>query len=219
MPATKHRRTPKRVHQYLPPPPPPTREQLRTILGKAPNAKTRATLALMAFAGLRPHHIQALTLKDIPDLTLQSNSVQFMTTPAKIIPQSIWRNPSVRTFTFLPEPGCTYLTDSLKERQAKGERLTAQSQGIPSPAPTTIALMTKQTFSAAGYAFKPLDLRRYFLVQLMAAEAEGLIPHQIREFISGYAVRAPLMTIRLTPQLEQTMRDAYKRSSEKYLIP
>jgi hypothetical protein len=82
----------------------------------------------MAFAGLRPRQVQGLTLKDIPDLTVQSDSVQFMTIPAKIIPQSVWRNPSLRTFTFLPETGCGYLTNFLKERQAKDEKLTAQSQ-------------------------------------------------------------------------------------------
>jgi hypothetical protein len=50
-------------------------------------------------------------------------------------------------------------------------------------------------------------------------EADGLIHHNIREFISGYAVKVPLMTNRLIPQLEQTMRDAYSKSANKYLIP
>ncbi len=217
--AAKRRLIPKRAHQYSPPPPPPTREELRRILNTSRNAKTRAAVALMAFAGLKAQYIQTLTLKDVPDLNVQSNTVQFTKTPAKIVPQSKWRNTYLRTFTFLCEPGCTYLANFLKERQGKGENLTQQSQVIPFSSPSIIALAVKQAVRAAGFDFRPYDLRRYFLTSLMAAEAEGLIHREVREFISGYVVKAPLTLRRPTPQMEQMMREAYRKSAEKYLIP
>jgi integrase len=160
---------PKRVHRYSPPPPPPTREELRRIFDHASGAKARTAVALKAFAGLRTQYIQTLTLKDVPDLIVQLNTVQFTRTPAKLVPQSMLRNPPIRTFTFLCEPGCSYLLDSLKERLGKGEQLNPQTQVIPSPSSSIIALAVKQAVRAAGFDFKPYDLRRYFLTRLMVA--------------------------------------------------
>jgi integrase len=173
----------------------------------------------MAFSGLRSHDLQKLTLKDVPDLIVQKRTVQFVKVPTKIVPQPKLQNPSVRTFTFLCEPGCNYFIDYLKERQRKGEKLTPQTPLIPAQSPHIIPTLVTRAIRTAGFDFRPYDLRHFFLTQLMRAESDGLIDRDIREFISGYVVKEPLMPRHPTPQMEQMMRDAYRKSADKYLIP
>lgn len=199
-----------RKHAYFAPPPIPTRDEVRKLLNETKDAKTRAAVALMIFSGLKASDIQWLTIKDVPDLKAQGSVIKFIRIPAKIIPR---RRPWP-TFTFLCRLGCEYLQHYLEERYRKGERFTPKSPIIRG-APISLRRVSRAT----GINCLPLTLRAYFKTQLTLAEHDGLIPRDVREFISGYAVKEPLMPRHPTPQMEQMMRDAYRKSADKYLIP
>lgn len=98
------------------------------------------------------------------------------------------------------------------ERRRKGERFARQSR-IIGGAPIAFRRVSRAT----GVNCLPYALRAYFKTQLTLAEHDGLMPRDVREFITGYAVKN-LLQPRPTLQMEE-MRQAYETSADKYLVP
>jgi hypothetical protein len=78
----------------------------------------------MAFTGLRPHTLgdlrgqEGLKLRDLPELTVEGQSVTFTIIPARIVVRPSLSKARHKYFSFLTEQSCEYLKAYLEERLA-----------------------------------------------------------------------------------------------------
>jgi len=100
--------------------------------------RTRSSISLMAFSGIRPQVMgnydgtDGLKLADLPDLIITNNgkSVSFAHIPAMIIVRATLSKTRNKYFTFLPAEGCEYILGYLRKRISSGEILTIHSPVI-----------------------------------------------------------------------------------------
>jgi hypothetical protein len=221
----------------------PTRDELRAILTYA-GARGKCSIALMAFAGLRPQVLGNLTgtdglqLRDLPDLAIENDASTFTRMPAMVTVQPHLSKAGHKYFTFLPREGCEYLQAYLEKRRAVGEELE----------PTSAIIAVKQGYEDIGYrgaarrsrhittksitkeirdamrprfTWRPYVLRAYFDTQLLVAENHGKISHAYRQFFMGHQgdMEAKYTTNkgRLPKALTEDMRGTFS-TCETYLV-
>lgn len=113
----------------------PTKEELKSILNVA-KPRARASISLMAFAGLRPQVMgnsdatDGLRISDLPDLVIgeDKKSIHFARLPAMVVVRASLSKTRNKYFTFLPREGCEYVLGYLRKRVSDGEML-----GLDSP--------------------------------------------------------------------------------------
>jgi len=218
----------------------PTRDELRTIFYYA-KPRARCSMALMAFAGLRPETLgnmrgtDGLMIKDLPELRIEGRHVRFTKIPTMIIVRPSLSKAKHKYFTFLTSEGCEYLKAYLEKRLASGEELTPESAVIavtPGYEKTvyrnnpkgfiTTKNVTREIRETMRPRFKwrPYVLRAYFDTQLLLAENHGKISHAYRQFFMGHKgdIEARYTTNkgRLPPSLIEDMRRSFM-NCEEYL--
>ena len=193
----------------------PTKEQLQAILNVA-NPRTRASISLMAFSGIRPQVMgnydatDGLKLDDLNDLVIANNgkTVSFAQIPAMITVRASLSKTKNKYFTFLPAEGCEYVLGYLRKRISSGEKLSSDSsvisleQGYQSrrkykhksekQSYSTGLITTPRITSGIRKAIwsitktRPYVLRAYFDTQLLLAESHGKMTHAYRQFFMGH---------------------------------
>jgi len=221
----------------------PTKTQLQSILNVS-NPRTRSSISLMAFSGIRPQVMgnydgtDGLKLADLPDLVITSEgkSVSFAHVPAMVTVRATLSKTRNRYFTFLPSEGCEYVLGYLRKRISAGEKLALDSPVIsleqgyysrrrynkiqkPSSLITTPRITSdirKSIWSIVKV--RPYVLRAYFDTQLLLAESHGRMTHAYRQFFMGHKgdIEARYTTNkgRLTDEMIADMRRAYSESQQ-----
>jgi hypothetical protein len=211
----------------------PTKEELSRIL-RMGTLRSRVSISLMAFSGLRPEVLgnyegtDGLTLGDIEDL--DPESLAFAKVPVKINVRNGLSKTRLRYFTFLGPEGCKYLKDYLDARKASGEVLTEKS-ALLGPDPSNmqtyhgflrtqlIGREIRNAIRGTDMYMRPYVLRAYFATALDIAESKGLISHPWRQYLMGHKgdIEAVYSTNkRLLPETIEEMRAAYVRASKYF---
>jgi len=221
----------------------PTKTQLQSILNVS-NPRTRSSISLMAFSGIRPQVMgnydgtDGLKLADLPDLVITSEgkSVSFAHVPAMVVVRATLSKTRNKYLTFLPSEGCEYVLGYLRKRISAGEKLALDSsvisleQGYCSrrrynkiqksssfiTTPRITSDIRKSIWSIVKV--RPYVLRAYFDTQLLLAESHGRMTHAYRQFFMGHKgdIEARYTTNkgRLTDEMIADMRRAYSVSQE-----
>ena len=221
----------------------PTKTQLQSILNVS-SPRTRSSISLMAFAGIRPQVMgnydgtDGLKLADLPDLVIEldGKSISFAHVPAMVTVRATLSKTRNRYFTFLPSEGCEYVLGYLRKRISAGEKLALDSPVIsleqgyysrrrynkiqkPSSLITTPRITSdirKSIWSIVKV--RPYVLRAYFDTQLLLAESHGRMTHAYRQFFMGHKgdIEARYTTNkgRLTDEMIADMRRAYSESQQ-----
>ena len=213
----------------------PTPAQLESIMNAA-DPRTRASMSLMAFAGVRPQVVgnhdgtDGLRVSDIEGLRIgdNGNSVSLERMPPVVTIRPQISKAGHRYFTFLTSQGCSYLLGYLRGRAAAGEKLcsdsplvcrkrtaygrTAAGEFITTKAVTAPIRAAIRSVTRA----RPYVLRAYFDTQLLMAESNGCMTHAYRQFFMGHTgdmeARYTTNKGRLTEQMIEDMRGAFARS-------
>ena len=205
----------------------PTQEELRAIF-LAGTPRVRTACVLVAHAGLRPEvlgnylGIDGLTLGDLPELTVESDSVHFERTPTLIKIRPELSKNSNGYLSFVSSEGCTYIRQYLEMRLRLGEELTSESDLIHPDRVDKRFIRTinigdaiRSAIRAAGFSWRPYVLRHYFDTQLLTAESRGKVAHDFRVYWMGHIgsidARYTTNKRRLPPDLIEEMRTAYQR--------
>jgi hypothetical protein len=224
----------------------PPREDLRKLLSEA-TKREKVAIALVAFSGgrIEPLGDQAgvdgVEIRDFPEMEVSGGKVTFTKIPTLV---HVRRSLTKRTHresdhlkfgysTFLNDEGCDYLKAYLEWRIKKGEILTPNSPIIPTEKGTGqksigshittehASDMLKAVVIKAGFTHRPYSLRRFFASQMQDAEADQLSIKDYRIFWMGHTGTVEEEYTqnkgRLSPQKIEKQREAYKRSSERYL--
>lgn len=217
----------------------PMKSELRQILNYARD-RGRCSIALMAFAGVRPQVLgnidgsDGLEIRDLPEMRIVGRDVTFEKAPARVVVRANLSKAKHRYFTFLTEEGCEYLKAYLEKRLAAGEELDLNSTviavksgyektGFPGQRNTnhlTTKTVTKEIRDAMRpkYSWRPYVLRAYFDTQLMVAENHGKISHTYRQFFMGHAgdmeARYTTHKGRLPQEVIEDMRQTFGRCGE-----
>ncbi len=210
----------------------PTREQLAQILRHC-DARSRVVASLIAFCGLRPESIgnylgtDGLRIGDLPELKLNSKSLEFETIPTRVIVRKTLSKARHQYFTFLPEEGCQYLREYLEARVRAGEALgqgspiiahVREGSRLPFLRTTKVAWEVKLAIKASGFSWRPYVLRSYCDTAFDIAESKGLISHPWRQFFMGHTgdieARYSTNKTRLPPSMIEEMRESYKKCTK-----
>jgi hypothetical protein len=208
----------------------PTKEELRRILLSG-DKKARTACILVAHSGLRIEVLgnyagtDGLTIKDIPELRFEDESVILDKLPGLLTVRRQLSKAGHKYFSFLSEEGWEYLKDYLEDRIRDGETLTPDSPLItpknkmkPFIRANNIGDAIRMAVRTAGYAWRPYVLRSYFDTQLMLAESKGLVLRDYRQFWMGHKGdienRYTTNKGKLPESVIEDMREAYKRSQE-----
>ena len=214
----------------------PTTAQLESIMNAA-DPRTRASMSLMAFSGVRPQVIgnhngtDGLRVSDVEGLVIEDNgtAVSLERTPAMVTIRPQISKAGHRYFTFLTSQGCSYLLGYLRGRVAAGEALgpdsalicrkrTASGHSTYEPVFVTTKAVTFPMRAAIRSVIKarPYVLRAYFDTQLLLAESNGCMTHAYRQFFMGHTgdmeARYTTNKGKLTEQMIEDMRGAFARS-------
>ncbi|MEM0136481.1 MAG: site-specific integrase [Thermoplasmatales archaeon] len=209
----------------------PTMEELSRIL-RMGTLRSRVSISLMAFSGLRPEVLgnyegtDGLTLGDMEEFDIDTMS--FSRIPVRINVRNGLSKTRLRYFTFLGQEGCKYMKDYLDARKASGESLTRGSALLgpdPSNMQTSHGFLRTQLIGreirkairGTNLTMRPYILRAYFATALDIAESKGLISHPWRQYLMGHKgdIEAVYSTNkRLLPETVEEMRKAYVRVSK-----
>ena len=220
----------------------PIPKELRMILYYA-SERAKCSIALIAFAGLRPqtlgnlHGTDGLKIKDLPEMKMEGRNVIFTKIPTMVVVRPSLSKAGHKYFTFLTGEGCEYIQAYLEKRTANDEDLTRESPIIrvtsgferKGKSPRNIGSrfittknVTREIREAMRprFMWRPYVLRAYFDTQLLLAENRGKISHAYRQFFMGHRgdVEARYTTNkgRLPPDLIEDMRRSF-RECEGYL--
>ena len=219
----------------------PMDSELKQILNST-NERGRATIALMAFSGLRigalgnMNGLDGLTFKDFPEMEIHGKEVVFTKVPTRVVVRSSMSKAGHRYLTFLGEEGCGYLKEYLENRLLRGEVLTKDSAiiavtfgyaniGNRAATDRDFGLLTTKTVSKIirdamrpRFMWRPYVLRSYFATQLMVAENHGKISHAYRQFFMGHKgdmeARYTTNKGRLPDYVIEDMRESYLKCQE-----
>jgi len=201
--------------------------------------RSGAIMSLIAKAGLRPEVVgnfdasDGLMIKDLPELEIIGGTARFGKVPAKIVVRKTLSKARHNYFTFITESGTKKLVAYLNQRISEGEVLDAES-------PLIAPLSKYYTFRGKNegkkflstarieadvrkamrprFKWRPYVLRAFFDTQLLIAESRGKIAHDFRVFFMGHkgSIEAKYTTNKsiLTVELENEMRESFKRSEE-----
>ncbi len=210
----------------------PSQQELRLIFN-AGDSRERTACALVAFTGVRIGVLgdyegnDGLKIKDIEGLKIEDDKVIFEKIPAMVKVRKELSKTGKPYFTFLGPEGCSYLENYLIERIRSGEELGPDSAVITA---AKLGFRNKQHITSinvgdvirnAGFNLRPYVLRAYFSSRLLMAQDERLITRDYRSFFMGHSgdieSRYSVNKGRLTEDMIESMREAYKRRSLKFL--
>jgi hypothetical protein len=212
----------------------PNKDELQEILNSK-DIRVKATIALMAFTGVRPNVIargsDGLRIADLPDARIDNDKVQFDKLPALVKVRDVLSKTGKAYITYLNKEGCDYLRQYLEGRLRDGEKLRRQSALITNKwdsknaggfiSTTKLLELVRGAIRQAGYRFRPYILRRYFdHYMLLDAVAEGAVPRDYVVFWMGHEgdIEHDYTTHHALPtQTLEKMRESYSKASEKYL--
>jgi hypothetical protein len=222
----------------------PTKEELRRVLySDKTSLRTRACIALVAFAGVRLEVLgdflgnDGLKLGDLPELEIKGKKAEFTKTPAMIIVREELNKSRHRYLTFLSEEGCEVLKHYLEARMREGEKLVQESALIgtsprqaakasrfeiadrsPFLRTTKIGDGMRKSMRAVSLPWRPYVFRTYFDTALMLAESKGLVSHAYQQFWMGHKgdIEAQYTTHKnhLPEKVVEDMREAYEKAQE-----
>lgn len=212
----------------------PTREELRRILDVA-FMRTKVSIALMAYCGVRPEVLgnlvadDGLKLGDFPELRISEKKVEFEKIPTLVTVRKVLSKAGHNYFVFLPTEGCEYLRTFLEWRMQKGEELKPESPIIVALEHKDKAHITepkvaydiKTAITKAGFGWRPYVLRRYFEVRMMDAEHDRMILQEWRSFWMGHSgnIEATYSVNKGLPKdVIERIREAYAKAAEKHLV-
>jgi integrase len=220
----------------------PSRDELRQILNYA-SERGRCSIALMAFAGLRPQALgdmrgrDGLELRDLPEMRIENRNIIFDMIPTRVVVRRELSKAGHKYLTFLMEEGCEYLKAYLEKRLASGESVEVDSaiisvksgyegigflSGERGSRHVTTKTVTKEIRDAMRprFQWRPYVLRAYFDTQLLLAENHGKISHAYRQFFMGHQgdmeARYTTNKGRLPRELIEDMRRRF-RDCEEYV--
>lgn len=204
----------------------PSQEDLARVLA-AGLPRSRATVSLIAFSGLRPIAMclgntgQGLRLRNLPDLEVGPDRIAFRRMPARIdIPRGLDKHGTPH-FTFLAPEGCRHLLAYLHWRREQGEELGPDSPLLTpmtgKPRFCSRSLLwtdVHRVMRSVGLSQRVYVWRSYFANRCMMAEPHGF-PESWRRFFMGhsgdvqttYALRKHLPSDTI-----EAMRDAYAKA-------
>ena len=192
----------------------PEKHKVREVLLSL-SVRGRVIASLIAFAGLRFESIYGITLGDIIDLDIER--LEMRRTPCLIhVPAEANKTP-IRYFTFLIEEGCEYLLAYLKERRAKGEKLSEKSPVIATlnrkPLSTIRIRAIIRQSTRRFLSSRPYVLRSYFDTCLLMAKIhshwQGFFMGHRGNIESVYTTRK-----HLSETLIENMREAFMPAEE-----
>lgn len=213
---------------------PPMPQELRQILN-AGDLRIKTACAIVGFSGTRIETLgdylgdDGLKIKDFPEMKIKKETIEFDEIPTMVVIRKSLSKTKRQYFTFLSEEGCEYLKQGLELRLRKGEKLTPDSPIITPTRShlrgqhirtTNVGDLMRKAIRKAGFQWRPYVLRRYFDTRLMMAESDGLIIHDWRVFFMGHkGSMEAVYTVNkgLPKDTIEKMRQAYKKSAEKYL--
>ena len=207
---------------------------LREILDQCPTLKIRATVLLIAHAGLRLRVLgeqdgtNGMVLSHLPELDLEC--LEFTQTPCVInVPRELSKT-SRPYLTFLGEEGCAAVSAYLKQRRADGEKLSPTSPLIHTTSARNenrfltrngITTPIRKAIRSAGHNMRPYDLRHYFQSRMQIAETRGLVPRAMHRSWMGHVVdmaaRYGIARNNIDADLLAESRSAYARC-ERFLV-
>ena len=213
----------------------PTSQQLESIMNTA-DARTRACMALMAFAGVRPQVIgnhdgtDGLRISDVEGLDI-GDTITIKRTPPTVTVRHGVSKAGHKYFTFLTSQGCGYLLGYLRGRMSGGEKIGPDDplvcrkkvprNGSSDPdkaeflGTKSVTMPIRKAIWSVTKA-RPYVLRAYFDTQLLMAESNGCMTHSYRQFFMGHTgdmeARYTTNKGRLTEQMVEDMRGAFVRS-------
>ena len=227
----------------------PTPEQLRAVLDRTPVHRIRAVILTLATSGVRPGVLgnrfgkpNGLRLSNLPELKLGSDGPHFERVPFKIEVPAELSKANNRYFTFASGEAAEEIVAYLKERLARGEKLTPSS-ALFAPEPKasdvhlrfaddgtafisekSIAAEVTRAFSKTrpdGVRWRCYVLRAFASSQLLVAESAGLITRDAREFALGHSAdigrRYNLGKGKVRLDLEEEVRTAWERAADRFL--
>ncbi len=192
----------------------PTQQELKRVLysDKAP-LRTRASIALMAFAGLRFQSqgnfrgADGLKVGDFPELETKEGRVVFSKIPAQVVVRFNLNKTRHRYISFLNEEGCSIVAEFLNRRAEKGEQIDQNTPVIATSMfydargkksakvsegkvkhliSGKIGDYIHNAVRANGFKWRPYIFRSYFDTALMLAESKGKISHAYQQFWMGH---------------------------------
>lgn len=219
----------------------PTPDELLQILNCA-SARGSCSIALMAFAGVRPEVLgnmngkDGLEIRDFPEMEIEGGKVTFTKIPTRVNVRPSLSKSKHKYFTFLNSEGCDYIKAYLERRLAMGEELGQRSaiisikpgyektgfrKNVESPSGHIVTkTLTKEIRDAMRprFTWRPYVLRCYFDTQLLIAENNGKISSAYRAFFMGHVgnIEARYTTNkgRLPDAVIEDMRRTIVRSDE-----
>ncbi|MBI3859317.1 MAG: site-specific integrase [Thaumarchaeota archaeon] len=222
----------------------PTKEELRRVLyNDKTSLRTRACIALVAFAGVRLEVLgdflgsDGLKIADFSELEIKGNKVHFTKTPAMITVREELNKSRHRYLTFLGEEGCEILKQYLEARIREGEKVVLGSAVIgTSPLQaekarrfeitdksqflrtTKIGDSIRKSMRRVELPWRPYVFRTYFDTALMLAESKGLVSHAYQQFWMGHKgdIEAQYTTRKnhFPEKVIEDMREAYEKAQE-----
>jgi hypothetical protein len=226
----------------------PTVDELRSVV-LAARPHERVCIVLMAFSGIRPGAIgsylgdDGLRLKDLPEMHYVGDScrspkadqhvagrVLFAQVPTRIRVRTTSSKARHQYLSFLGTEGCTYVSQYLEQRLARGEKLSPESDLAHSHSyrkqfvrALNIGNRVRRVFKrvgltdAQGHTPRPYVLRRYFLNRCLEAQSKVGVPDRFVEFWAGHRgdVTAQYYTTglpNLPESLIEEMRASYQRT-------
>ncbi|EQB65183.1 MAG: integrase/recombinase [Thermoplasmatales archaeon I-plasma] len=215
----------------------PSQSAVALVLRNA-TPRAKAIISLLAFSGLRPESLgnyngsDALRIKDVEGISIESDGVEFSKVPAAIVVRQV--KPTVaqlskkghKYFTFIPSEGLKYLSTYLNLRIRTGEKLDKESPLITiAPrgrskrdngvvATNDITRDTRYALRKSGFELRPYVFRSYFETALEMAEMKKIIPHNWREYWAGHMgdISARYSTNKvLPPDMREEMRNAFSK--------
>lgn len=204
----------------------PSMEELRRVLALC-DGRQKMTLALLAYAGIRPGAIgnmsgtDGLTFADLLDVRLVDGKPIFDKIPCRIRVREELSKAKHEYFTLIGPEGCDYIAAYAGQRVSKGEPLTpasallhSQHQGNRFMFSESIGDLLRRPMREAGVVLPPYIWRSYFNNRALLAEADGFV-RDYRVFFMGhrgdmehvYALRK-----RIGDDMIAKMREAYAKA-------
>lgn len=214
----------------------PEKEELKALLMYG-DERASAIICLIAQSGLRLEVLgnskgnDGLTIRDLPELSVDNDRVEFTRVPTMIIVRPSLSKVNHRYFTFLPKEGCDHLVAYLNKRLSDGDKLApeaaviANKRGYRNVEKLESQFMTTRNVSRIirdtmrpRFKWRPYVLRAYFSTQMLLAESHGKVSHPYRVFFMGHKgdIEARYSTNkgRLPENLIEDMRRAFDASTE-----
>jgi hypothetical protein len=210
----------------------PDPSEVLQILAAAP-LRTKVAISLVAYSGLRLetlgdlHGTNGLTLGDFPQLVLKSE-IRFTENPAQVLVRNRLSKAGHQYFSLLNGKASECIVASLRERVAKGEKLSVDTPLIRAfgmkrtggefVGTPNISWEIKRAITRAGFNCRPYDLRAFFDTQLLIAENRGKIARDFRVFFMGHkgTIESVYTTNRntLSDSILSEMKSAYVEASK-----